>query len=78
MNVDLDAIECLPVMEDLNTKLTIEELVKAIDSLASADQALQDCPTAPIARGPLPVLERRGHTSGHVEGDDLGISQEQG
>lgn len=31
----LDAIECLPVMEELYTEPTIEELNKAIDSLAS-------------------------------------------
>ena len=30
----LDAIECLPTMEELNTEPTVEELSKAIDSLA--------------------------------------------
>ena len=31
----LDAVECLPTMEELNTEPTLEKLSKAIDSLAS-------------------------------------------
>ena len=31
----LDAIECLPTMEELDTKPTLEELSKTIDNLAS-------------------------------------------
>ena len=31
----LDAVECLPNMEELDTEPTLEELSKAIDSLAS-------------------------------------------
>ena len=31
----LDAVECLPVMEELDAKPTVEELSTAIDSLAS-------------------------------------------
>ena len=31
----LDAVECLPTMEELDTEPTLEELSKAIDSLAS-------------------------------------------
>ena len=31
----LDAVECLPTMEELDTEPTLEELSKAIHSLAS-------------------------------------------
>ena len=31
----LDAVECLPIIEELDTEPTLEELSKAIDSLAS-------------------------------------------
>ena len=37
----LDAIECLPVMEELDNEPTIEELSKAIDGLASRESLRQ-------------------------------------
>ena len=88
----LDAIECLPVMEELDTEPTIEEHIKAIDSLASGkasdsdgtpppprpDQALQEYPSSALARSPLPVLERRGRTTGHEVRQDHHPLQEQG
>lgn len=41
----LDAIECLPVMEELDTEPTTEELNKAINSMASPQATTGSPPT---------------------------------
>ena len=71
----LDVIEFLPTMDELESEPSVEELSKAIDSLASGMAPVNDgippdlikhCKT-PTARSPLlPVLARRSYTSGHV------------
>ena len=65
----LDAVECLPTMEELDTEPTLEELSKAIDSNGTPPlptpppprptKALQDHLTAFTACTPLSVLARR-------------------
>ena len=73
----LDAIECLPVMEELDAKPTVEELSTTIDSLAS-DKApgsdgippdlVKHCKNSLFsssARSPLSVLVRRSCTTGY-------------
>ena len=86
----LDAIECLPTMDELDTEPTLVELGKAIDSLTAGkvpdsdgnntrpDQSLQDCPIAPIARSPLSVLARRCCSKGYEGRQDHHHLQEQG
>ena len=51
----LDAIECLPTMEELDTEPTVEELSKAIDSLAAGK--------APGSDGIPPDLVKRCKTT---------------
>ena len=56
----MDAIEPLPIMEELDAIPTLEEPVaKPLEMMASPrpDQALQDHPFAASTRHPLPVLE---------------------
>ena len=54
----LDAVECLPTMEELDTEPTLEELSKAIDSLASGK--------APGSDGiPPDLIKHRKTTSLH-------------
>lgn len=65
--VALDAIECLPFMEDLENELTIEELSKVCDSLAPGKASSGDG-NSPDLIGHwkiallLPLPERRGRT----------------
>ena len=85
----LDAVECLPTMEELDTEPTLEELSKAIDSLASGkargsdgipprpNKALQDHLTAFSACTPLSVLARRSCTTKHAGRQDHHTLQEQ-
>ena len=66
----LDAIEPLPIIEELDAQPTLTDLRKAIDSLACGKapgtdgipprphQALQKYPPAAFSQWPLPVLER--------------------
>ena len=75
----LDAVESLPTMVEVDTEPTLEELSKAIDSLASGKapgsngihpppppiKALQDHLTAFSACTPLSVLARKSRTTRH-------------
>ena len=86
----LDAVECLPTMEELDTEPTLEKLSKAIDSLASGKtpgsdgipprptKALQDHLTAFSAGTPLSGLARRSCTTRHAGHQDHHTLQEQG
>ena len=50
-----DAVECLPTMEELDTEPTLEELSKAIDSLASGKTPGSDgIPPTPPHPTPTP------------------------
>ena len=79
MTVDIprDVIECLPTIDELDSEPSVEEFSKSIDSLASGKapgndgippDLIKHCKTTlllPTARSPLPVLARRGCTTGH-------------
>ena len=56
----LDAVECLPSMEELDTEPTLEELSKAIDSLASGKASGRDgIPPPPPPPRPTTALQDR-------------------
>ena len=55
VDVALDAIECLPIMETLDAEPTLEELSKAIDSLA--------CSKAPGTDAISPDLIKRSKST---------------
>ena len=77
----LDSIEDLPVLEELDSESTLEELSKAIDALASGKahgddgipprpqksyQMRQTCTTGAALRTPVPVLGRRQGAPGYA------------
>ena len=86
----LDAVECLPTMEELDTEPTLEEFSKAIDSLASGkapvsdgipprpNKAQQDHLTAFSACTPLSVLARKSCITRHAGRQDHHTLKEQG
>ena len=59
----LDAVECLPTMEELDTEPTMEELSTAIDSLASGKAPGSDDPPPPPPPPPPTDLLRRCKTT---------------
>ena len=86
----LGAIKCMPIMEELDVEPTVDELSKVIDRLGYRQgtrqqqyssrpyQVLQDHPTVPLARSPLPVLERGSCATRHERCQDHYPVQEQG
>ena len=88
----LDAVECLSIMEELNLEPTLEELSKAINSLASGKAPGSDGtppppppPSSPAhhltafsACTPLSVLARKSCTTRHAGRQDHHTLQEQG
>ena len=86
----LDAIECLPTMDELDSEPLVEELSKYIDSLASGKAPGNDgippdlikhyktTLLLPLHESPLPVLARRSCTTGHGGLQDHYPIQEQG
>ena len=57
----LDAVECLPTMEELDTESTLEELSKAIDSLASGKAPGSDGNPPPPPPFPRPIKALQDH-----------------
>ena len=85
-----DVIDCLPTMDELDSASSVEELSKAIDSLASgkapgnngipfeSSQTVLDYHTATTSRSHLPVLVRRSCTTAHEGLQNNYPIQEQG
>ena len=85
----LDGIEYLPVLEELDTEPTLEELSNAIDALSCAKAPGDDCippeiisrevsPEEATTRTSLSLLERRTGSTGYSQRQDHHPVQKQG